>query len=51
MEMIIAALIIIAFMVAVIGIRQDILIREQRKFINWFYRNINFVEEDEDDLK
>ena len=42
MEFTIAALIIIAFMVAVIGIRQDRAIREQRQFIRWFYKNVNF---------
>jgi hypothetical protein len=46
---IIIAILIIAFMVTVIGIRQESIMRDQRKFFNWFYMNINFMSDQNED--
>lgn len=38
-------LVIIAIMIFLVGIRQELHIREQRNFLRWFYSNINFLDE------
>ena len=40
---------IIAVMIAAVGIRQELIYREERAFRRWFYRSIHFEVGDDDD--
>ena len=52
MEFVTAAVVIIAVMVAVIGIRQEKIMQRMTRFelfCDWFFSNVNFNEEDDDE--
>lgn len=42
-------IIIVGFMVAIIGIRQDRMMRELRAHIRWFQENVDFLEGENED--